>query len=134
MIKNKLLGKILYLGAIGISIGMLFFVVTCTLIGYGVKNQCADAKAAYGGECVEALITLLDDENRSFRSRNSASWALGQLGDGRALPILEKYYTGEIPEREPQDKGISQYELKKAIKLAGGGLNLTAWAWRRGAN
>ena len=131
MIKNKFLAKILYLGAISASIGMLFFVVTCTLIGYDVKDQCADAKAAYGGECVEALIVLMDDENKSFRSKNSAIWALGQLGDARGLPILKKYYTGEIPEREPQDKGISQYELKKAIKLAEGGLNLTVWAWRR---
>ena len=131
MIKNSTLEKILYLGAIGVSIGMLFFVVTCTLIGYDVKDQCADAKAAYGGDCVESLISLVDDEKRSFRARNSAIWALGQLGDVRALPMLEKYYTGIIPEKEPLNDSISQYELKKAIKLADGGFNLTVWAWRR---
>lgn len=131
MIKNKFLAKVLYLGAIGASICMLFFVVTCTIIGYDVKEQCADAKTEYGGECVEALISLLDDESKSFRSRNSAIWALGQLGDSRALMALEKYYTGEIPKKDPLDGGISQYELKKAIKLAVDGLNLTAWAWRR---
>jgi len=129
MLKNKNLTGILYLGAVGINIGMLFFVIVCTMIGYEVKNQCTDSKAEYGGDCVEALISLLNDENKSFHSRNSAIWALGQLGDARALPVLEKYFTGNIPERESLDGGISQYELKKAIKLAGGGLNLTAWAW-----
>ena len=75
-------------------------------------------------------MAVLADEDRSYRARNSAIWALGQLGDVRVLPLLESYFTGQIPEREPYDAGISQYELKKAIKLAGGGLNLTAWAWR----
>ena len=129
-IKN-LKAKILYLGAIGISIGMLYFVVTCTLIGYEVKEVCVDAQAEYSGDCVEALIARLNDESSSFRSRNSAIWALGQLGDARALPVLEAYYTGDIPERESLDKTISQYALKKAINLAGSGLNVTAWAWRR---
>ena len=120
---------VLYLGVIGISISMLFFVVVCTIVGYEVKNQCADSKAQYGGDCVESLISLLGDENKSFRSRNSAIWALGELGDARALPVLEKYYTGNIPKRESLDKGISQYSLSKAIILSRGGLNLTAWAW-----
>jgi hypothetical protein len=127
--KNKVLASLTYLGAIGIGIGLLFFVVTCTIIGYEVKEICADAKAEYNGDCVGSLINLLEDEGQPFRERNSAIWALGQLGDARALPVLESYYTGDIPERESLNGGISQYELKKAIKLAGGGLNLTAWVW-----
>jgi len=130
-VKNKtLISRILYLGAIGISICMLFFVVTCTLIGYDAKDRCREAQYEYEGGCVEAIIASLNDENNSFRTRNNAIWTLGQMGDERALPVLQSYYTGNIPEREPYDAGISQYELSKAIKLAGGGLNLTAWAWR----
>jgi hypothetical protein len=72
----------------------------------------------------------LEDENRSFKARNSAIWALGQFGDSRALPVLEKYYTGNIPDREPLNGTISQYELKKAIKLAKGGTNISAFIWR----
>ena len=129
--KNKtLISRILYLGAIGISICMLFFVVTCTLIGYEVKDMCREAQYEFEGDCVEAVIALLNDENRSFRARNNSIWALGQMSDERALPVLQSYYIGNIPEREPYDVGISQYELSKAIKLASGGLNLTAWAWR----
>jgi len=55
---------------------------------------------------------------------------LGQLGDKRALSILEKYYTGNIPEKESFDNGLSQYELKKAIKPAQGSFNITHWIWR----
>jgi hypothetical protein len=46
------------------------------------------------------------------------------------LPVLEKYYTGDIPDREPLDRMISQYELKKAIDLASGGTNVASLLWR----
>jgi hypothetical protein len=130
MLNHKTVIKAMYLAVIGFSIGLLFFVVTCTIIGYDVKEQCKTSMLDYSGDCVESLISLLQDEGKPFRERNSAIWALGQLGDPRALPVLENYYTGEIPKRESLDADISQYELKKAIKLAAGGWNITAWAWR----
>ena len=125
---------VLFLFTIGVSIFLLFFVICCTWIGYDVKSKCQDAKAEYGGDCTEALISLLNDDHRGFKARNSAIWALGQLGDSRALPVLQSYYTGNIPDREPLAKVISQYELKKAINLAGGGTNITAIFWRYGIN
>lgn len=131
-LKKQLKESVFFVAAIGLSIFMLFFVITCTWIGFDAKNHCREAKNDYGGDCVEALIALLSDENRSFHSRNSAIWALGQLGDRRAYPVLQKYYTGIIPEREPYNDGISQYELKKAVSLTNGGLNITAVFWRYG--
>lgn len=131
--------KLFYAGAVGISIFLLFFVVTCFWIGYEVKSQCQEVKREYGGDlpadrqdCVEALITLLNDEDKGFRARNSAIWALGQLGDSRALPFLQRFYTGNIPAKESLDKSISQYELKKAINLTSGGFNMSAVIWRNG--
>lgn len=124
--------KLLYLGAIGISIFLLFFVIACSWIGYDVKNQCQHAKREYGEDCVESLMILLKDEKKDFRARNGAIWALGQLGDSRALPVLKSYYTGDIPERESLYKVISQYELKKAVNLTSGGKNITAIFWRYG--
>ncbi len=123
---KKIKNGIFYILAIGVSIFLLFFFIGCSWIGYDVKDQCLNAKREYKGDCVESLINLLKDEKRDFRSRNSAIWALGQLGDGRALPVLKSFYTGNIPEREPLNKTISQYELKKAINLTSGGLNITA--------
>jgi HEAT repeat protein len=124
--------KLLYVGAIGISIFVLFFVITCSWIGYEIRNQCLSAKREYGGDCVEASISLLNDENRGFRARNDAIWVLGQLGNKQALPVLEEYYTGNIPEREPLDLSISQYELKKAINLTRGGFNIASLVWKIG--
>lgn len=95
-----------------------------------MKEECSKAQTKYPGDCVAALSLTLEDTSNDFRTRNSAIWALGQLGDKRALTVLEKNYTGNIPEKESLDAGLSQYELKKAIKLAGGSFNATHWVWR----
>lgn len=129
MIKQKLF----LIAAIGASILLLFFFIGSVWIGYDAKSMCLNAKRQYKtSDCVEALIDQLEDEHQAFRSRNNAIWGLGAMGDRRALPVLQKYYTGNIPDREPLDGMISQYELKKAIDLANGGLNITAWIWRWG--
>ncbi|MBU2577881.1 HEAT repeat domain-containing protein [Patescibacteria group bacterium] len=135
-IKN-LKQRLIFASSIAISIFLLFFVVTSVWIGNEVKSHCGEAKREYGGDlpvgrqgCVEALIKLLNDENKGFRERNSAIWALGQLGDSRALPVLQSYYTGNIPSRESLDKTISQHELKKAVNLTSGGFNITSYIWR----
>ena len=127
---NTIKEKLFYAVAIGISIFLLFFFIGCAWIGYEAKTLCQNAKWEYGGDCVEALITQLKDEHQGFRTRNHAIWALGQLGDPRALSVLESYYTGNIPDREPLDEMVSQYELKKAVDLAKGGTNITAFIWR----
>lgn len=129
-IKN-LKTKFLYLLAIGTSIFLLFLMITGVWIGHEAKKLCQEAKWEYKQEdCVEALMMTLNDEKQGYRTRNHAIWALGQLGDDRALPVLQKYYTDNIPDREPLDEVISQYELKKAINLTSGGLNIIAWMWR----
>lgn len=133
-IARQLLPRMLYAGAVGVCILLLFFVIGVTWIGFDVKRQCQQAQSEYGGDCTEALISLVQDENRGFRVRNAAIWALGQLGDSRALPVLQGLYTGNIPLREPLDRGISQYELRKAIDLTGGGRNILAIFWRHGVD
>lgn len=115
---------------VGFFIFLFVFLVTCSWIGYGVKRECESARNEYGGECVDALMNRVADEQNQY-GKNSAIWALGQLGDKKALPFLEKYNTGEaIPEREKWNEGVSQYELRKAIKLLNGGFNISAWVWR----
>lgn len=125
--------KLGYLIAVGASIFFLFFMITGVWIGHEAKRLCQEAKWEYQqNDCVEALITTLDDENQGFRTRNHAIWALGQFGDSRALPVLQRYYTGNIPDREPLDETISQYELKKAVNLTSGGTNIISWMWKFG--
>jgi len=100
----------------------VFWASVVILIGQGVKERCKTAQERYDGDCVGALMARVDSEEESFGDRNEAVWALGQLGDKRALPILRKYYTGEECDHE---KYLCQYELEKAIKLSEGGFNAT---------
>ena len=130
--KSKLQQWFLYWLVLGVGLLMLVFLITSTWIGVEVKERCQTAKSKYEGDCVEVLIETVENEEESNRTRNYGIWALGQLGDERALPLLKDMYTGVIPDREPYDEGISQYELKKAIALLEGGFNATAWVWRDG--
>lgn len=125
--------RFFYLLAISFSIFLLFFFITGISIGYEAKRLCQEAKWEYKqSDCVEALMAQLDDENQGYKTRNHSIWALGQFGDKKALSVLQKYYIGNIPEREPLDDTISQYELRKAINLVSGGKNMAAWIWRWG--
>jgi len=129
--KNRKFTQVLaYLAILGLSLFVMLFVVSSTWIGYTIKNMCLAAEDAYGGDCVEALSTQLRDESLDFSTRNSTTWALGEIGDRRALPLLESLFSGQVPARESWENKLSQYELQKAIKLIKSGFNLTHWAWR----
>ncbi|HPJ16671.1 MAG TPA: HEAT repeat domain-containing protein [Candidatus Woesebacteria bacterium] len=115
-----------------IIILLLLFLSVPFTIGKTVKSHCLQSQKYQQPTCVDNLIYLVQDETQSFRSRNSAIWTLGQLGNKKALTALQKYYTGNIPRKESLDKNLSQYELKKAINLVSGGINITAIFWRYG--
>ena len=117
----------LYFFIILIVVILAGFSFICWDIGIEVKSIAEEASQKYPGDTVDALIAFVDSKDNNTRRRNHAVWALGQLGQKKALPVLVKYYHGgpNDPTRE-----LSQYELKKAIKACKGGLNLTAWTWR----
>ena len=100
------------------------FVMVCWSIRSSVKEISAEAVSQYPGDRIEALMTYVGSENHSLRQRNRAVWALGQIGDERALRVLEKWYTG-LP--CDHDKSLCQRELSKAIKACNGAFNATAW-------
>jgi hypothetical protein len=97
----------------------------------GVKSICSEAKKEFNGDSVEALMTLIESDKFGFREKNKAIWALGQIGDRRALPLLEKLNTGEV-QKAPYnpEKYIVQYTVKKAIKQCKGEFSLTRWTYR----
>ena len=77
----------------------------------------AEAMREFPGDEVDALVALARSENRALAERNRAVHALGQIGDPRALPALERLYTG----RECQhDRLICQHEVRKAIERCRG--------------
>ncbi len=111
-------------------VGVLIFIITSLWIGSDVKRYCKTAKKYYRGDCVSVLSEMVNDASMPFKDRNHAIWALGQIGNPKALSYITKFYTGKIPEKESPDTQLSQYEMKKALKLMQGGLNITAIIWR----
>ena len=128
-LKNTPLRRIIFFVAL-IGVGMIFlsFLAVSIQIGFSIKEKCQLAQEAYkNNDGVEALIDLIKDEQKTLKERNGAVWALGQLQDKKALPVLEKYYTGEECDHE---KYLCQHELKKAINLING-FNVSALVWRK---
>jgi hypothetical protein len=117
--------KILIYGAL-ICFTLLFIVYlwACFDIRSSVKEVSAEATQQYPGDRIEALITYVNSENHSLRKRNLAVWALGQIGDERALPVLTEFYNG-LP--CDHDNYLCQRELQKALNLCNGGFNATVW-------
>ncbi|MEJ2501783.1 MAG: hypothetical protein P8177_00465 [Gemmatimonadota bacterium] len=103
------------------------FVAVSLQIGADVEAISRQAVARYGGDPVDALLVTVDCTDCSLRDRNRAVWALGQLGDGRALAGLRRHHTGQ-----PCDHGrhVCQRELEKAIAMVEGSFNATALVWR----
>ena len=123
---------IIHSTGVGIILFGFVFLVSVNIIGFSVKEKCRLAQNKYDGDCVQALISYLDDETNNFAGRNDAVWALGQLGDERAMPILEKYYSDYNGNREKRDQALSQFELKRAMSYMQGNPNITTFFWHFG--
>lgn len=117
--------KVLVYGVLPCVVFLLIaFVMICWSIRSSVKEMSAEAAREYPGDRIAALMAYVDSDNHSLRQRNRAVWALGQIGDKRALPMLEKWYTGGPCDHE---NSLCQRELGKAIKACNGAFNATAW-------
>lgn len=114
---------------LGITAGILVVVYlgASFTIGLGVNSTSRSAMAQFDGDRIEALIALVDCENCPLKDRNHAVWALGQLKDKRALPILYKYRTGKPCDHSQY---ICQYEISKAIRWAEGNSYMLPQVWR----
>ncbi|MFC2156259.1 HEAT repeat domain-containing protein [Acidobacteriota bacterium] len=122
ILKKLLPGVLLAAGGLAV-----LYLVACLSIYTGIREITLEAMDVHSGDRIEALMSHVDSEEVNLRKRNRAVWALGQLGDPRALPLLERLITGES---DDYGKNLSQYELKKAIKKCNGSLNITAWIKR----
>ena len=121
----------------GILIVLLVCVVGVILfslwIELHIKKVCEMATQKYPGDKVEALMTSVETEEYGYDAHlysknNHVFWALGQLGDKRALPFLKKLVTGQPCDHETN---LCQGEIKEAIrKLETNGFNLPKFLWR----
>lgn len=120
--------KFLFYGTLTFLVFVLIvYAWACWDIRSSVREISAKATQQYSGDRVEALIKYVQSEEHGLRNRDRAVWALGRIGDERALSMLEKFYVGEPCDH---NKYLCQYELKKAIDLCKGGLNVCSWVTR----
>ena len=80
----------------------------------GLQRVSDDATARFPGDRVRALIQLVDCRECRVSDRNRAVWALGQMAEAGAGPVLRRYY-----DRRPCDHRtrLCQYELGKALRM-----------------
>ncbi len=108
---------------------LLSFLAVNMLIGKQVREAICVAQALESGDSVSALLAVANSTEHSLSERNSAVWALGQIGSSRALESLESLYSGENCDHSSD---LCQHGLEKAISLCRGELNVGALVWRRG--
>ncbi len=97
------------------------------MIGWGINKESRSAMACFAGDRIEALMALVDCQDCRLEDRNHAVWALGQLRDKRALPVLYRYRTGKPCNHSRQ---ICQYEISKAIRWTEGNSYMLPQVWR----
>lgn len=121
--------------------GTLIVLLTCVVviilfslwIELHLKKICAMAIQKYPGDKVEALMMIVETKENTYRAdiysaNNHTFWALGQLGDKRALPFLKNLLTDEPCDHETN---LCQGEIKEAIqKLEKNQFNLPKFLWR----
>lgn len=113
-----------------LALPIVAFVAVSWAVGSGVRAARDAAVEVHAGDQVVALVAFVETPTHSLQERNRAIWALGQLGDSRALPVLEKHFTGGPCDHQ---RALCQLELGKALKLCRGGTNLPALVWRHGS-
>ena len=113
MRRTQLVRQAFMLLALLLVLGLAYVGWWCWRLQAGLRQVTEAALEAHpGADRVEALIAIVDSDAFSREERNRAVWALGQIADPRAIPVLEKHYTGEPCDHTQY---LCQYELKKAI-------------------
>ena len=114
---------------LGIALGFLvvMYLVIGWMIAGGIDRTTQNAMAQFNGDQVEALMTLVDCQGCSLEERNHAVWALGEIRDKRALPVLYKYRTGKPCDHSRE---ICQREISKAIRWTEGNSLMLPPVWR----
>ena len=126
--------RILLKGIVVVFAACVVVIVLLSLwIELHVEKMCGMATRKYPGDKVEALMKFVETEEYGYRAdlyraNNHTIWALGQLGDKRALPFLKSLLTGEPCDHETN---LCQGEIKEAIqKLERNQFNLPKFLWR----
>ena len=107
------------------SIFILTFLATTYSIEKRVQETCKMAISLYPGDKIDALISVSKSQSSCTPNKSRALWALGQLGDKKALPYLIENFEGI------EETDICVYEAQFAIeKIKNETFNLPGFFWR----
>lgn len=117
MVTGRRLGLIVAGGALAAA--ALGVVIVIGSIQAGVRRETDRALQAFPAveDPVLALLEVVQSDRFAIEQRNKAVWAVGRLGDERALPVLLANFH---PDHCDHGRELCQHELAKAIKLCGG--------------
>lgn len=95
-----------------------------------VETICFNTQKMFPGDAVESLSSALKSENLSIREKNQVIWALGEIGDKRAVPALRALETGETCDKPcDTNQKICQYGIRKSIRFCEG-INVIRPVWQ----
>ncbi|UCG58264.1 MAG: hypothetical protein JSU70_01910 [Phycisphaerales bacterium] len=128
------LRRILLRGTLIVLLVCVVVIISLSLsVELALKKTCEMAAQKYPGDKVQALMMFVESDEygydaHRYSANNRAFWALGQLGDRRALPFLKNLLTGEPCDHETN---LCQGEIQEAIqRLESDGFNLPKFLWR----
>jgi len=105
--------KLLLAGVAVLTLLVLVLAGGILSIRSGLQRFSDDAVARFPGERAEALMQVVDCDACSLEDRNHAVWALGQMLEERAIPVLREHFDGQPCTHATR---LCQYELRKAIR------------------
>lgn len=108
----------------------ILYAIACLFIFTSVKVICTKAEREFQQDHVTSLMAVVNSDKSTYKDKNDAIWALGQIGAKQALPLLEGMYTGIKDERCNLDENICQYELEKAIRFINSKFLVTRWMYK----
>jgi hypothetical protein len=120
----------IWIVVVAVFLGIGGFGLSLRSIHSRVEITVRSAQSRYSGDAAEALMSLLESDSATYREKNRAIWALGQIGDKRALPVLQRLDTGEV-QKTPYDPSqyIVLYSVRKAIKQIQSDFSMTRWMY-----
>jgi len=128
--KSKTIRTFLGIFKILILIFFVMFVFSFYQIYSSVKGKCLSAMEEFQKDCVESWIEVIKSDSHSFKEKNGAVWAMGQIADKKALPFLESLSeTTSFKEPCKLNEDICGFEVRKAIKWCTKG-NITSWMYK----
>ena len=102
---------------------------TSLVIGRQVRGAVAAAQSWEPGDPVEALLAVATSPDYAVAERNRAVWALGQLGDSRAVALLATLHTDGLAAAISHKAALPGSD--KRLLLMHGVLALLQGEWRR---